>query len=100
MILKWASIAVLWVLLVGGAIVYRYVDRQVVVGAGYAAKEVCSCIYLGERSFDSCRSDLPPFLDRIDVSWDAAERSVRGSVRGFSERRAQFSDDGGGCTLY
>ncbi len=100
MILKWASIAIFWVLLVGGAIGYRSIDRQVVVGAGFAAKEVCSCIYVGERSFESCTGDLPPFLERIDVDWDPDERSVRGFIRGFSERRAQFTDDGSGCTLY
>ena len=100
MILKWGSLAAFWVLLVGGALAHRYASQRVEIGAGYVAKEVCSCIYVGERDFESCRPDVPSIMDRIEAEVLADERAVRAFVPYLGERVARFSDDGGGCTLY
>lgn len=35
------------------------------VGAGYVAKQMCSCVYVAGRDFDQCRLDLPDSLDDI-----------------------------------
>ena len=100
MILKWGSMAAFWVLLVSGALAYRYGAQNVEIGAGYVAKEVCSCIYVGERDFESCRADVPPVMDAIETEVLSEERAVRAFVPVLGERVARFSDDGGGCTLY
>ncbi len=100
MILKWSALAGFWILLVGGALVYRYMAQNVEIGAGYVAKEVCSCIYVGEREFESCRLDVPAMMDAIEAEIVPGEQAVRAFVGGLGERVARYSDDGGGCTLY
>jgi len=70
------------------------------VGSGYVAMQMCSCIFVSRRSFDSCRSDMLESMTRIDapVVSDAGRSGVRASIRGLSERVAIFSE-GHGCTL-
>ena len=100
MIAKWSALAGFWVLLVVGALAYRYSANQVEIGAGYVAKEVCSCIYVGERDYESCRLDVPALMDAIDAEVLPDEQAVRAFLTGLGERIARYSDDGGGCTLY
>ena len=100
MILKWGSLAAFWVLLIAGTLAYRYGAKNVEIGAGYVAKEVCSCIYVGERDFESCRLDVPAVMDSIEAEVLGDERAVRAFVPYLGERVARFSADGGGCTLY
>lgn len=100
MIWKWSALAVLWVLLVGGAMLYRFGAQNVEIGAGYVAKEVCSCIYVGGRDFESCRLDVPESMDPIESELLADERAIRAFVPLLGERVARYSDVGGGCTLY
>jgi hypothetical protein len=100
MIAKWGALAGFWVLLIVGALVYRYGAKQVEIGAGYVAKEVCSCVYVGGREYQSCRLDVPEFMDLIDAEVLDDEQAVRAFVTGLGERVARYSDDGGGCTLY
>ena len=35
------------------------------VGAGYVAKELCSCIFVGGRDPASCRPDIPPAMAEL-----------------------------------
>lgn len=100
MILKWASLAGFWVILVVGALVYRYATGAVEVGAGYVAKEACSCIFIAGRDLESCRQDMPEMMDRLDAEVLRDERAVRAFVTGLGERIARYAPDGGGCTLY
>lgn len=100
MIAKWSALAGFWVVLVVGTVAYRYWADQVEIGAGYVAKEVCSCIYVGARDYESCRLDVPALMDAIDAEVLSEQRAVRAFITGLGERTAHYTDDGGGCTLY
>lgn len=98
MILRWSLIAVAWVVFVAGALAYQSFGRRVSIGAGYVAKEVCSCIHLGGRSLASCRPDVPESMDRIEAVELDDGPGVRASVPLFAERVARY-EEGFGCTL-
>jgi hypothetical protein len=95
--MRWVLIAVFWVLLVGGALVYEWGRDRAAVGAGYVAKELCSCVFVGERSLASCRPDIPPSMDRVEV--ELGPERVRAFVPRFGERIARFEPPFG-CVLY
>ena len=95
--MRWVLIAVFWVLLVGGALVYEWGRDQAAVGAGYVAKELCSCVFVGERSLASCRPDIPLSMDRVEAELGADR--VRAFVPYFAERIARFEPPFG-CVLY
>ena len=62
-------------------------ERSAEVGAGYVAKEVCSCMFVGGRSLESCRSDVPESMDRVRA--EALPDGVRGFVPGLASRVAR-----------
>lgn len=67
-------------------------------GVGYVAKQMCSCIYVGERSFDSCRPDMLVSMDDIQAEVLEAPSGVRAWVPGLGERNAHYRGDLG-CAL-
>jgi hypothetical protein len=69
------------------------------IGAGYIAKQMCSCIFVGERDFDSCRKDMPPDMFRVHAEVLGDHSGVRAWVTGIAERTARYTPDTG-CTLY
>ena len=94
---RWVLMAVFWVVLVGGALAYEWARDQAGVGAGYVAKELCSCVFVGERELASCRSDIPPAMERVEAELGADR--VRAFVPGLGERIARFEPPFG-CVLY
>jgi hypothetical protein len=94
---RWYAIAVFWVLLVAGALVWEHLRDQTAVGAGYVAKEVCSCVFVGGRSLESCRPDVPASMDRVQV--ELGEDRVRAFVPLLGERIARHEPPYG-CVLY
>lgn len=100
-VIKWAAVALGVVLLVVGGIYLPGIRALASTGAGFVAKQMCSCIFVSERSFDSCRPDMMESMDRIraeSVS-GAGGTGVRAWVPGlFVERFASFESDYG-CTL-
>ena len=94
---RWIAIAVFWVLLVAGALAWEWMRDRATVGAGYVAKEVCSCVFVGGRSLESCRPDVPAAMDRVEV--ELGEDRVRASVTGLVERIARYEPPFG-CVLY
>ena len=94
---RWIAIAVFWVLLVAGALAWEWMRDRGTVGAGYVAKEVCSCVFVGGRTLVSCRADVPVAMDRVDVELGADR--VRASVAGLVERIARYEPPFG-CVLY
>ena len=98
MILRWSLIAVAWLLFVAGALAYQVFGARMSVGAGYVAKEVCSCIHLGRRSLASCRPDVPEYMDGIRAEELSDGRGVRAFVPLFAERVARYAE-GFGCAL-
>jgi hypothetical protein len=88
---------VISVLLLGAAGFYYARFRAMAgVGAGYVAKEVCSCVFVGGRSIDSCRPDVPESMDRVQA--ELLPDGVRAFVTGLASRVARF-EPGFGCTL-
>ena len=94
---RWYAIAGFWLLLVVGALVYERARDLSTVGAGYVAKELCSCVFVGERSFASCRPDSPPSMERVEAELGADR--VRAFVPYLAERIARFEPPYG-CVLY
>ena len=70
------------------------------VGVGYVAKQVCSCVYVAGREVDSCRADLMPSMDPIDVQVLSDREGVRASVLMGAVERTALHHAGSGCTLY
>jgi hypothetical protein len=97
-ILRWTLIGVAWLVFVGGALAYEYFGAQISVGAGYVAKEVCSCIHLGGRCLASCRPDVPAYMDGIVAEELSDGRGVRAFIPLFAERVARY-EEGFGCAL-
>ncbi len=83
-----------------GAFAYRDPRAQATIGAGYAAHQLCSCVFVAERSYESCRPDLPLFMDQVqsEVVEQDGRSGVRGWVPFFSDRFA-FHQPGLGCAL-
>jgi hypothetical protein len=84
-------------LLGGAAIAYQRARGAASVGAGYAAKELCSCVFVAGRSLASCRPDLPESMARVEV--ELLPHGVRAFVTGFAQRVAHH-EPGFGCTLH
>ena len=93
---RFAVIAVFWVLLVGAALLYEEGRERAGVGAGYVAKELCSCVFVGERELAACRPDIPPSMDRVQAELGADR--VRAFVPYFAERIARYEPPFG-CVL-
>jgi hypothetical protein len=90
-----ALVVVLAVLALGGFF-YARLRAAASVGAGYVAKELCSCIFVGGRSFEACRPDVPESMDRVQA--EPLPDGVRAFVTGLASRVARF-EPGFGCTL-
>ena len=96
-VLKWGAIVLLVVLAAGAVLVGPRVYRLSGIGAGYIAKQMCSCVFVGERDFDSCRQDMPPDMFRVKA--EVLDGGVRAWVTGITERTARYRPESG-CTLY
>jgi hypothetical protein len=94
---RWYAIALFWLLLVVGALVYERARDLSTIGAGYVAKELCSCVFVGERSLASCRPDIPETMERVEAELGADR--VRAFVPYLAERIARFEPPFG-CVLY
>jgi len=94
---RWYAIAGFWLLLVVGALVYEHARGLGTIGAGYVAKELCSCVFVAERSLQSCRPDIPPSMGRVEAELGADR--VRAFVPYLAERIARHEPPFG-CVLY
>ena len=90
------AVVVALVVLAGAGLFYARLRAMASVGAAYVAKEVCSCIFVGGRTLDSCRPDVPESMDRVQA--ELLPDGVRGFVTGLASRVARF-EPGFGCTL-
>jgi hypothetical protein len=70
------------------------------VGVGYAAKQVCSCLYVAGREVGACRADLMPSMDPIELQVLSDHRGVRASLLMGAVERTALHHAGSGCTLY
>ncbi len=89
------------VLIALGAGLWQFFLREQIAfaraGTAYAAKQVCSCLYVGQRDVESCKGDftvdVSPFDFRIES--EAVTVSV---LSGLVSGKAVFQDDLG-CAL-
>ena len=70
------------------------------VRAARVARQLCGCIFVEERSLESCRLDLPEDLDRVraETFEERGREGVRAWLPGLAERIALHRSDLG-CTL-
>lgn len=86
------------VLLVGLGVVFGpRVVTLVTVGAGYTAKQVCSCVYVSGRSPEACAREPEQPADTL-VKWTAKDGKVTASTLGLAHATARY-DEGFGCVL-
>jgi len=67
-------------------------------GAGFLAKQMCSCIFVEGRSFDTCRPDMMAGADVFEAEILTEPAGVRAHFPLLSGRTALF-DAELGCTL-
>jgi len=99
---KWMRIVqiVLIALVVLGVFAYQDLRAQASIGAGYVAHQVCSCVFVAERSYESCLPDLMPIMSQIrsEVVDIDGHSGIRGWVPFLSDRVAVHRPDLG-CAL-
>lgn len=93
---KWlAALALGSLLAAAGYARFRLVP-QAEVGAGFVAKQLCSCLFVARRDAAACRLDLRP--DLSPVRSEIEDGSVRAWVPLLASRTARFRE-GSGCSL-
>ena len=97
----WAGTLLVIALVAGGAFAVLKagpMGRQAGIATGYAARVVCACRYLGNRSLNSCLTDLEPGMEIVTVSEDTAARRITASVPLIATASARFGGEYG-CAL-
>lgn len=92
---------IIWLLVLGlFAGLYFGVSSFAKIFNGYAAKDICSCIYLSEREQSSIeKNDLASFFVSLPTNvWDKENRTVTSTFLGLAEQTAVYRD-GLGCAL-
>ncbi len=87
-------------LLIGGAAALWLPGfyRAAGVGAGFVAKQMCSCVFVGDRSDASCRPDLLESMDSIEAERLDGVEGFRAFIPLLAERRA-LHEPPYGCIL-
>ncbi|MEM9668036.1 MAG: hypothetical protein AAF950_03850 [Pseudomonadota bacterium] len=87
-----------------GAALWQFVLREPVafadVATAYAAKQVCSCRFVGERALDSCLGDFTQDISLLDVSENGTPgaETITASALGIVSATA-IHQPGLGCVL-
>jgi CubicO group peptidase (beta-lactamase class C family) len=92
---------IVWFIIIGLVLALIYgISLFATIFNGYAAKDVCSCIYLSERSQESIeKNDLNSFFVGLPTNvWDKEKRAVTSSFLGLAKQTAVYRD-GLGCAL-
>ena len=80
-------------ILVAGGAAYAYAQSQkplLDLGVAYAARVVCGCRHIGNRSLDDCKKDFEPGMEPIRLSEDVAAKSVTAYVPLLTSRTVIF----------
>jgi hypothetical protein len=82
---------------IAAGLVYGYQQwRFAKVAAGYTAKQICSCYFVSNRDYDSCRADIGPDIDRLKITF--IDRTVLVSAGGLDHAAATMRP-GFGCNV-
>jgi hypothetical protein len=93
-----AGVGAIAALGVGGYVLAREPLAYVEMATGFGAKQLCSCLYVSERTSASCMAEFPAEArDQLTftVSADAVEASA---LFGVISSRAALTPEGG-CTI-
>jgi CubicO group peptidase (beta-lactamase class C family) len=93
--LGYFTLLLLVALLVWGA---RFALSYVGIATSYAAKTVCSCVYVSGREARSVLAEDLYAVDFVEVRIDSAQQLVRAHYKGLAEAVAVYRP-GLGCTL-
>jgi len=99
-------------IMIGGAVWQFWLKEQVAfaqVATAYGAKQVCSCLFVAEREFDSCLGDFTEDVSQVNFAVSSSRITENGRSRrddtvtaevfgGMIQNRARF-EPGLGCTL-
>lgn len=95
----WIGLLALAVILVGGG---AWASRDQVtyahIATGYAAKQLCSCMYVSGRTLDACVADYPEDARR-NVTVAAEGEMVRASVLFGAISAEAVYEEGYGCRI-
>jgi len=69
---------------------------QADVGAGFLAKQLCSCHFVAGRDPEACRRDMGPEFDPL--RWEVRGDTVHAGIPLLASRSARWRE-GMGCTL-
>ncbi len=94
------SLAVLGVLMAGGAVWFYFSDtaRSMQIGAHYTARLLCSCVFVQGRDVEACYGDMIGSVDRVAVEIDREAEVVRTRILGIIKGSAVHVE-GRGCYL-
>ena len=94
-----AGLAVLVLAGCGSKGVHRYDNSLFRLGSGFAAKQVCTCVFVSKQSEAFCRelTRVSPDIARFKVDHTAKE--VRAQALGLGRQVARFENEALGCTL-
>jgi hypothetical protein len=93
---KWLLGFALVVLVLAAGLGRAHFAPAAEIGAGFVAKQMCSCLFVGGRDYSACRSDLMPEMD--SVRSERLADGVHAWVPLLASRSARFRE-GSGCTL-
>jgi hypothetical protein len=94
--LRTLALAGLVVLLATAAFGRAWLAPRADVGAGFIAKQLCSCVFVGGRDEAACRLDFGPEFARVRS--ELLADGVRAWVPLLASRSAHHHE-GTGCTL-
>ncbi len=94
---KFLKISLLLLFLAASVLVYLYYPRLNIL-TGFAAKSMCSCVFVAEREPESVKEQDNNFDLVKYAQYEIDEKGARASFLGLREREAVFKE-GIGCTL-
>lgn len=101
--LVWALMVLLAIGAIGFSVFRAKNATRADVAAGYMARTVCACRYVGGRDMASCLTDAEPGMDIVKVTEDPATQTITARVPLLAKRAARnmtpIKGIETGCTL-
>lgn len=78
--------------------VTQKLQPRAAVAAGFAARVICACHFIGNRDSASCKNDLEPGMEPVTFSIDEKLKQVTAHYPVLASRSATFHESNG-CVL-